>query len=136
MPGTRAVTATPPDQGRLTLIINVQSFGLTGQHWKDQLTGRNRSKWGKIYIHADKALTIENRRIATQDWRGAFRAQPVDIDECPGAMFIWERQEVEADAMPVDRWSNRALGSAIRHALDAIITGSKAWYEVDFRFIG
>lgn len=136
MPGTAGVTASKPTNGKLTLTINVRTYGVTGLHWKEQLSGSNRDKWGKIYISGDAELTKMNRSIATGHAKGLFKGYPVDIDECPGAMFMWDGPEQQAHDVATDRSSNRALGSAIRHALRSAIDGPMAWYQVEFEFVG
>jgi hypothetical protein len=68
-----------------------------------------------------------------------------NIDECPGAMFIWESQE-PADAHPTDARSNQDLGRdlyfALRHRVLAEtgpcerteLKNRMAWWEVRFSF--
>ena len=121
--------------GVIQVTITTAGYGLTGLHWQRVLGTANHNGYGKVYIQRFGA----NRRRyeACYDLRGYYKGLPsVDIDECPGAMFIWSGPKFEAHTEPVDAFSNRALGSDLSRALSAYPQSSETdLWEVRFRFI-
>ncbi len=151
------VTAYVIAPGVIKCRILWRHYPMVGLHWRDQLTGANRRKWGRIYIDCDKAEQHLRRREAVSPLRKRPRAKMSDqekleadvenIDECPGAMFIWETQE-DADIMPLCAYSNQKFGRELYNALRAAVgvamekeLGGKPpkrshldWWEVKFEF--
>ena len=125
--------------GRLTIHINSNAFGLAGKHWMEQLTPPNRAQWGNIFSFIDPAASRAQRRSACSELRGVYRGTDADLDECPGAMFFWDDDEMDAHVAPLDRSSNRSLGAAIGSNVRAVIgayggLGAHEGFPVQFRF--
>ena len=145
-----------PGSGRIKCRIRWQIYGDAGRHWKEQLTGRNLRKWGKIYIDANEAEQALNRKEAVGHLRDSAairaartklekkQAAATNIDECPGAMFVWETRET-ADAMFLCAVSNQELGRDMYRALEGAVRRAMVkpssfsrkdmqWFQVEFEF--
>lgn len=131
----RYIRVTPPSGGVVQVEIGVQGYPMVGLHWKEQLTGANLRKWGRIYIDDDPSAKRARRRLALYPF-GRLYAGEVgnNLDECPGAMFVWENQDQVAHVMPCDARANQDLGRDLYNALRAAIVGPMGWYEVRFSF--
>lgn len=139
--------------GIILCSITWQKYGDAGQHWKDQLTGKNLLKWGKIYIDANEKEQGLNRREALAPFRDSRRdltarekleARATNRDECPGAMFVWETRQT-ADVEPLCAVSNQELGrhmyaalaGAVRTAMvkpESFRRRDMQWFQVIFEF--
>ncbi len=131
--------------GIIHVTIVTAAYPTAGDHWRQQLTGSNLRKWGRIFIDPDPHEAKERRSMAIGPLQGLYKGQPAaNIDECPGAMFIWETDEI-ADPMPVDAKSNQQLGIDLYHALCREVMKQKGckykevrghltWWEVRFAF--
>jgi hypothetical protein len=119
---------------------------MVAEHWRQQLSGKNKSKWGKIYIDPDPAAKQQRRSIALAPFAGLYKGVPANNnDECPGAMFIWETQET-SHVLPVDAIANQAFGRDLYRALEREVLRATsdqppkpirermAWWEVRFSF--
>ena len=132
------------------LAVNIRTAAYPGaaDHWKAQLTGENAKKWGRIFIDPSAREGKQRRRDALHPWGDTYKGEAgANLDECPGAMFVWETQAI-AHVEPVDARSNQDLGRDMYHALrrgirDAIDPskasrmprrGEMGWWEVRFRF--
>jgi len=139
--------------GVIKCRIRWQQYGLVGQHWKEQLSGRNLRKWGKIYIDANKAEQALNRSEALGPHRESsalrnaqqrLEAAATNLDECPGAMFVWETRET-ADVEPLCATTNQKFGRDLYQALRGAVTRAMVnpasfqrrdmqWFQVVFEF--
>jgi len=142
---TNKIVVTKTESGVLNITIPTRIYGLTGKHWKEQLTGRNRRKWGKIRIDPSRAESDMRRSLAMCDY-GTLPDGSIDWerDECPGAMFICEKRIV-SHVQACDKWSNRALGRDLYNAIAEFLFEEKrppenrvrrkmGWWQVNFRF--
>jgi hypothetical protein len=103
--------------GVIRVAILSTGYPMTADHWKQQLTGKNAAKWGKIYIDPAPGATEERRSIALAPFGSLYRGEKGNnLDECPGAMFIWETQEI-AHIQPRDAVSNQEFGRDLYFAL-------------------
>jgi len=150
-PPSGNITARVVTPGVLFCEIRTAAYFMVGEHWRDQLTGRNARKWGRIYIDPSKTEKKLRRRGNLADWRGMYKGnQAVNCDECPGAMFMWDGKEFDSHVEPLCAVSNQAFGSDLYWALyraiktamikDGKWAGRRAsfmgWWQVKFGFIG
>jgi hypothetical protein len=138
------VEVVGPGKARITIRVSV--YPQVGRHWKEQLTGPNRMKWGRIYIDPSKEAAIERRSDAMWEHGPAMvKGLHVNRDECPGAMFIWETQET-ADVEELCATDNQKFGRELYHALRETLLPLQVvapregknrlgWWEVVFRFL-
>jgi hypothetical protein len=139
--------------GVIKCRINWQRYGMVGEHWKNQLIGTNRQKWGKIYIDADEREQAINRRdalwphkesTANRTRKQKREAAATNLDECPGAMFVWESRE-PADVEPVCAQLNQDFGRDLYFALAGAVQRAMVkptrfrrrdmqWFRVEFEF--
>jgi hypothetical protein len=76
--------------GVITVTIQRCAYPMVAEHWRQQLTGRNKRKWGKIYIDPDPGAKRVRRSMALAPFEGLYKGEiGNNNDECPGAMFIW-----------------------------------------------
>jgi hypothetical protein len=128
---TFMVTAREIVPGVVEVVIHYRAYGDAGQHWKKVL-GRANHGYGQIYI--ERFGADARRRDNIWPMKGLYKGQPADLDECPGAMFIWTGDE-EASVEPVFYFNNRALGSDLGYALSPFEQRSRDMlWEVRFRF--
>lgn len=132
--------------GVITVTVQTCAYPMVADHWKQQLTGRNKAKWGKIYIDPDPASKRERRSIALAPFAGLYKGEVGNNnDECPGAMFIWESQEI-SHVQPCDAVSNQEFGRDLYRALESVVLRATpndprsikqrmAWWQVEFRFV-
>lgn len=130
----KGVASTEKD-GVVTVTIVTAAYGDAGRHWKDVLDKPNNGGFGKIYIQRDGAA--QRRRDACWSMRGLHAGNPAaNLDECPGAMFIWSNSGKEAHVEALCADSNqrlgRDLGAELRKYKQA--TPADLW-EVKFRFL-
>lgn len=121
-------------KGVITLQIVTGVYGQAGQHWKSVLNGPNNGGYGKIYIDRKGAST--RRRWHTADLHSYYQKVPaINIDECPGAMFIWTTAKM-VDVEAVDAIDNQKLGRDMGLALRPFQqTNPKDLWEVRFKFM-
>ena len=117
------------------VLVHRKVYPQIAKHWETQLTGRNAAKWGRIWIDPSKTAAAERRRDALWQEGPSTRGMPAfNRDECPGAMFICETQEV-ADVEVCCATQNQAFGRDLYHALRHALGAKMAWWEVRFKFI-
>lgn len=126
---------TSEKNGVVTVTIVTAAYGDVGQHWKCVLDKPNNGGYGKIYIQREGAA--KRRYEACANMRGLHAGNPgANLDECPGAMFIWSNQEKEADVEALDAEANQRFGRDLGYALKKYpqATAADLW-EVRFRFL-
>lgn len=139
------IKTTCNERGRIDVTIITAAYPTVGEHWRQQLTGSNLRKWGRIFIDPDPRAVKDRRSMAIGPFRGLYKGErAANVDECPGAMFIWETHET-AHPVPVDAKSNQQFGIDLYQALcSEVMTqldcsrhdvhGQLAWWEVRFAF--
>ena len=117
------VTATIITPGIVEVNISAAAYPMVGLHWKRQLTGRSAAKWGRIFIDPSPTERNSRRREALRPFGNLYRGEVGNnLDECPGAMFVWETHQ-ESHVQPCDARSNQDLGRDLYHALRRAIPG-------------
>jgi len=97
-----SVSAPIGPAGVVVVTIDVASYPMVGQHLREQLSGRNARKWGRIYIDPDKAECKRRRDDALAAFRGLYKGEVGNnCDECPGAMFYWDGPAYPAHVQPL-----------------------------------
>lgn len=135
-PRLTGVRALEIRDGVVEVTILTSFYEEAGEHWRRVLSGPRHGGYRRIFIQRDGA----NRRryLACYDLRGFYIAQPVNIDECPGAMFIWETKK-DASIQPVLAINNQQLGRdmgiELRQFHQKGEHGFLDLWEVQFRFI-
>ena len=127
--------STTEKKGVVTITIVTKAYGDAGQHWRDVLDKPNHGGYGKIYIQRDGAK--QRRREACWSLNGLHAGNPAaNLDECPGAMFIWSNAEKEADVEPLCADANQRFGRDMGAQLRkyAQQTPADLW-EVKFKFL-
>lgn len=120
--------------GIVQVIIRVSDYGQAGEHWRDVLEGPNHNGYGKIYIqrYGANRRRYENCYDLSSYYRGCAGA---NIDECPGAMFIWTSDK-DADVEAIDAVDNQKLGRELGNALRRFYQrDEKDLWEVRFQFV-
>jgi hypothetical protein len=131
------ISAAIGPAGVVNVTINVPAFPMVGAHWRDQLSGPNARRWGKLFIDPDKEECEERRRDALNSFRGLYGGEPANnLDECPGAMFYWDGPEYPAHVQPLCASDNQALGRELYRVLRKTIPGDLSWWQVVFQFRG
>lgn len=128
------ITVTEVRPGVLDVVILASAYGQAGEHWRDVLGKPNHGGYGRIYIqrHGANRRRYENCYDLAGYYRGCAGA---NIDECPGAMFIWTSAK-EADVEAIDAIDNQALGRALGNKLRPFKQATEAdLWEVRFRFL-
>ena len=121
--------------GVVEVTINVRAYPTVGSHWRQQLTGNNAKKWGWIAIDPDKREKWRRRREALDPFGRAYAGEVgANLDECPGAMFMWQTNE-PAHVRPCDARANQDLGRDLYFALRAAIPEPMGEWQVRFRFV-
>lgn len=132
--------------GVIAVTVQTSAYPMVAEHWKRQLTGKNKAKWGRLFIDPDPTAKRERRSIALAPFAGLYKGHTGNNnDECPGAMFIWETQEV-SHVQPCDAVSNQEFGRDLYRALEhAVLKATPtdprpikdrmAWWQVEFSFV-
>ncbi|MGE3109491.1 MAG: hypothetical protein AB7G11_10515 [Phycisphaerales bacterium] len=128
------ISCTEKD-GVIVVTIVTAAYGHAGQHWRDVLDKPNHGGYGKIYIQRDGAS--QRRRIACWELSGLHAGNPAaNLDECPGAMFIWSNQHKEPHVEPLCATANQKLGRDLGAHLRKFKQATPAdLWEVKFRFL-
>jgi hypothetical protein len=129
------ISATESKPGVITLTIVTAAYGDAGEHWRRVLDKPSHGGYGRIYV--ERAGARARRRDACWELSGLHRGNPAcNLDECPGAMFIWANADVAAHVEPLDADANQRLGRAMGAALRPFkqVTPKDLW-EVEFRFL-
>ena len=130
----RGIVVRDISPGVVEVTIQVPSYGSAGVHWREQLSGPNAKKWGRLYIDPDQNACKERRRSNLWSFGRLYRGEGgANLDEVPGAMFVCETQE-PSHVKPVAAADNQALGRDLYWALRTAIQGPMGWFEVRFRF--
>lgn len=131
----RGVIAKSRNNGLVYVTVARTAYPQIAAHWEEQLTGENARRWGRLYIDPLKAARDERRRDALWQEGPTTRGMPAfNRDECPGAMFICETQEV-ADVEVCCATENQAFGRDLYHALREELGPKMGWWQVRFRFV-
>jgi hypothetical protein len=128
------ITVTEILPGVLQVLIFTSAYGQAGEHWRSALDGPNHNGYGKIYIqrYGANRRRYENCYDLAGYYKGCLGA---NIDECPGAMFIWSTMK-DADIDAIDAIDNQALGRDLGNVLRPYRQRSeKDLWEVQFRFL-
>lgn len=128
------ITALEIKPGVVQVVIRIADYGQAGEHWRDALEGPNHNGFGKIYIQRFGAnkRRYENCYDLSFYYRGCAGA---NIDECPGAMFIWTSDK-DADVEAIDAVDNQKLGRELGNALRAYPQKDEQdLWEVKFVFV-
>ena len=121
--------------GCVEIVIAVSAYGQAGGHWQRVLSGPNHNGYGRIFIQRYGA----NQRSSWHcygpgDWYKGTEGG--NMDECPGAMFIWPFSLQEPDVEAVDAVDNQKLGRDLGRALRAYPqTDQNDLWEVVFQFV-
>src|ERR1700678_3313710 len=82
-------------RGIAILDVKTAAYPQVAEHWREQLTGKNASKWGRIWIDPCKKQAKLRRRDALWPFGDTYKGVVgSNLDECPGAMFVWETQAI------------------------------------------
>lgn len=121
--------------GVVTVTINTAFYGDAGKHWRDILDKPNHGGYGRIFIQRDGA--DQRRKDACWELKGLHAGNPAaNLDECPGAMFIWSNSYKAADVEPLCATANQSLGRDIGLELRQYPQKTPAdLWEVKFKFI-
>lgn len=131
------VRASKRNDGTVLVTVSRRAYPQVVDHWKSQLTGANAKRWGRLWIDPHAPATDERRRDAMWTEGRSTRGLPgFNRDECPGAMFICETQEVshvEVLCATQNQAFGRDLYSALRSELGP--KSKMGWWEVKFRWV-
>lgn len=123
------------EPGVVEATIDLAGYPMVGHHWREQLTGTNAAKWGRIFVDPSPTEKNARRKDALGPFGTLYKGEKGNnLDECPGAMFVWETNRT-AHVQPVDARANQDLGRDLYFALKRAIPGPMAWWEVRFRFV-
>ena len=141
------ITLNHLEPGVVQVTIRTAAYRQVGEHWKRVLSGANARRWGRIWTDPDSAAADERRADAMWEEGPTTRGLPhFNRDECPGAMFIWETQEI-SDVEVCCASANQAFGRDLYNALRKLIPMQNkkyvepryrsrlSWWEVKFKFI-
>jgi hypothetical protein len=127
------ILASEVAPGVVQVLIHTHVYGQAGEHWKQRLNGPNHGGYGRIFIQRYGAN--QRRYQHCYDLKGYYVGSGADIDECPGAMFIWPFTDKEVSTEAIDAIDNRSLGSALGLALRQFEQkDDRDLWEVLFRF--
>jgi hypothetical protein len=120
--------------GVVEVTIAAARYGQAGTHWRHVLSGKNHGGYGKIYIQRFGAN--KRRYWSCYELRDYYRGcQGANLDECPGAMFIWAGEK-EAHVEALDAIDNQKLGRELGAALRKYEQkDERDLWEVRFRFL-
>jgi hypothetical protein len=121
--------------GVVQVSISVSAYGQAGHHWRDTLGAPDHNGYGRIFI---QRFGANQRRYwhcyGPRDWYKGEKG--ANIDECPGAMFIWPCSLKEPSVEAVDAVDNQNLGRDMGQALRKFEQQDKTdLWEVVFRFV-
>ena len=133
------VEVVSPGVARVT--VRERHYPQVARHWREQLTGANARKWGRIYCDPSRVEKDRRRREHMSDYGGVIEDANtrkhgkghINRDECPGAMFVWQTQE-PADVEEICATDNQTFGRDLYHAMRRVL-GKLDWWEVRFRFV-
>lgn len=139
-PPTQDIVVEIVHPGVAQVTVREAAYPQVARHWREQLTGANARRWGRIYCDPDKAAKARRRYEHLADYGGitadagtrAHGTGHINRDECPGAMFVWETQ-AHADVEELCASDNQRFGRELYHALRRVL-GKLDWWEVRFRF--
>jgi hypothetical protein len=121
--------------GIVVVTVKRRRYPQIARHWERQLTGANARKWGRIWIDPRKSAKHERRKDAMWTEGPSTRGMPHgNRDECPGAMFICETQEV-SDVEVCCATQNQDFGRDLYAALLKELGKKMGWWQVRFRFV-
>jgi len=121
--------------GVVEVLIHVAPYGQAGAHWRRVLAGSSHNGYGRIFI---QRFGANQRRYwhcyGPGDWYKGERG--ANMDECPGAMFIWPYSLKDPSVEAVDAVDNQRLGRDMGQALRRFsqVDANDLW-EVVFRFV-
>lgn len=120
--------------GVIQVTITTHRYGQAGAHWKKTLGGPNHNGYGRIYIQ--RFDSARRRRQHCADLYSHYKGQKgANIDECPGAMFIWT-SEKEVSVEAIDAIDNQALGRDLGNALRKYPQNDERdLWQVVFKFV-
>jgi hypothetical protein len=129
------ITTKEITPGVIEITISALKYGQAGEHWRDVLRGPNHNGYGRIFIQRYGA---NQRRYwhcyGPGTWYKGEKGS--NMDECPGAMFIWPFSLKDPSVEAVDAIDNQKLGRdmglALRKYPQQLATDL---WEVVFRFI-
>jgi len=129
------ITAKEIRPGVVELSIVTAAYGDAGSHWKSVLDKPSHGGYGKVYI--DRFDARARRRDSCWELSGLHAGNPgANLDECPGAMFIWSNSGKRADVEPLCADSNQRMGRDMGNALRKFPQKTRAdLWEVVFRFV-
>jgi hypothetical protein len=131
----RGVVAKSRKDGVVFVTVARKSYPQIAAHWEEQLTGANARRWGKLYIDPSTRAKDGRRRDALWQEGPSTRGMPAfNRDECPGAMFICQTQEI-SHVEVCCATQNQAFGRDLYHALRDELGPKMAWWEVRFSFV-
>ena len=128
------ITTREIQPGVVEVTIRAAAYGQAGAHWRQVLGGANHNGYGRIYIQ--RHGTNQRRYLSCYELRDYYKGERgANLDECPGAMFIWSGGRV-AHVEALDAIDNQKLGRELGAALRAYpqATPLDLW-EVVFRFV-
>ena len=141
------ITVDHISPGVVQVTIRSAAYPQVGEHWRRVLSGNNTQRWGRIWTDPDAQAADERRADAMWEEGQSTRGMPhANRDECPGAMFIWETQEI-SDVEVCCASANQAFGRDLYNALRPLIRQQNknyvdrryrnrlSWWEVKFNFI-
>jgi hypothetical protein len=126
--------------GVARVTVREGAYPQAARHWRQQLTGANAKKWGRIYCDPSKVEKTRRRAEHMSDYGGVIEDANtrkhgkghINRDECPGAMFIWQTQ-APADVEELCATDNQKFGRDLYWAMKRVL-GKLDWWEVQFRF--
>jgi hypothetical protein len=130
------IVAREVGAGVVEVTLSSSAYGQAGAHWKHVLDGPNHNGYGRLFIQRYGA---NQRRYwhcyGEGDWyRGVKGA---NMDECPGAMFIWPFSLKHPHVEAIDAIDNQRLGRELGAALRPYSQRDENdLWEVVFRFVG
>ena len=121
--------------GLIEVTILASFYGQAGEHWRRTLNGPNHNGYGRIFIQRHGAN--QRRYWHCYEPGGWYKGEKGgNMDECPGAMFIWPYSLKEPSVEAIDAMDNQKLGRDLGQALREFRQNNeKDLWEVVFRFI-
>jgi hypothetical protein len=121
--------------GVAEVTVRCSAYPQVAKHWQTQLTGARARQWGRIWIDPSSKEAKERRKDALWQAGESSRGLPgFNLDECPGAMFIWQTQKI-AHTELCCATQNQAFGRELYWALRAALGKQMGWWEVRFVFV-
>ncbi len=129
------ITTKEIKPGIIEITIRVSAYGQAGTHWCSTLSGPNHNGYGKIYIQRHGA----NKRRYWHCYNPGYfykGEKGSNMDECPGAMFIWPFSTKMPSVEAIDAIDNQKLGREMGLALRKYKQNDvNDLWEVVFKFI-